>query len=291
MTELHPDAKALFEGARAALDPPDGAEARVFAKLGAATGLSAAALAGSTSAAASQPAGALLAKLGGGLWLVPKTYAVSLSVIALGSTAVVAGAFAQRHVPAPSHVAAAAVASARHNVGARANAAPSAARSSETLDRAPSSVAPTTPVTPKVASHAAASALSAEPRAPLPAAESAPRDTLATGSAAFDLEAEAPSPPPRDTQTNAEIALIREMQAAWRAGQDSRLASAIAAHRSRFPQGMLSEEREALSAMLECRQSPQRASSIGARFSTRFARSPYQARVDSACRTGSNEEK
>ncbi len=304
MTELDPDAKALFEVARAALDPPRDAEARIFLKLGAAAGVSAATLATATSAASQPAAAALLGKLSStALWLLPKTHGLPIALLALGGTVVGVGVGVRHlHPAAAPQIASTMTAVASRVVPARprAFAATSPLPAPAALSAAPplaaAEIAPniTAPVAPNgVAQRAVAPVIVSPGRAPQLAPDSAPHAVASASTSPVEPEPHVvpQSVATRDTHTEAEIGLMREMQSAWRSGQDSSLASAIAEHRARFPRGMLSEEREALSAMLECRHSPARAASIGARFSARFPRSPYEARVNGACRLGRNEEK
>lgn len=270
MTELDPDAKALFDLARDALAPPAGAEARIFAKLGAAAGVSAATLAATTSAAGKPVT--LLAKLSSAvLQLWPSAHVLPLAVVAFGGTAAGVWSLTRAEPVVPV-------------------AAPSATTASAVKGAPPRAVL--SPGVPGVASAAPAARESAAPPSlspPRPVV--APRD-LSAGLAASPVASAGPgvvaepSPSavaPRDAQAQAELLLIRTMQSAWRSGNDAQLAATIAEHRARFPQGMLSEERDALSAMLACRRSPAQVSNIRSRFAERYARSAYEATVSAAC--------
>ncbi len=263
MNELDPDAKALFDVARDALGPPAGTEARIFAQLGAAAGVSAGALAATTSAAA-KPA-TLLAKLSGGvLQLLPTAHALPIAVVAFSGT--VAGVWGYEHTQPTAHVATTAVATP----------SPRLAHPQRSLL--------TTSAAPVVEESAAPPVLSA-------AAQLAPV-VVAPGLVAPAVPAPLsalPSSAPRDAQAQAEMQLIAEMQAAWRAGDSAQLSIAIAEHRAHFPHGMLNEEREALSAMLACRLSPSQVSELRARFAERYPRSAYEARVSAACSSTAKE--
>lgn len=278
MNELDPGAKALFDVAREALDPPADAEARIFSKLGVAAGVSVATLAATTSAA-SKPA-TLVAKLSSVvLQLLPTAHALPIAVVAFSGTAV--GVWSYTHTEPAAHVAGAASAMTAH-AGKR---APRPALAHASLAAVPE-VASAAPTAPGTAAAAVSSAFGLVPSAPQHIV--AVREPVAMGEpsvrAPRSVGAEpAPRAAPRDAQAAAEILLIREMQAAWRGGNDAQLSAAIAEHRARFPHGMLSEEREALSAMLGCRTSPAQASVIRAEFAERFALSPYEGRISAAC--------
>ena len=283
MNELDPDAKALFDVAREALGPPAGAEARIYSKLGVAAGVSLATLAATTSAAGKPVT--LLAKLSSAaLQLLPTAHALPIAVVAFGGTAV--GVWSYAHTEPAAHVAAPTATLSAHS----AKRGPRPAFTSQAARVAPaqSAAAPVTPTAIEAAASAAAPVLAAPQRA-APVVASSERVALPALAAAASNAA----PPsaavlpkmagPRDAQAEAELLLIRQMQAAWRSGNDAQLSAAVAEHRAQFPQGMLSEEREALSAMLACRQSPAQAGAVRARFGERYPRSAYEARVSAAC--------
>ena len=277
MNELDPGAKAMFDAAREALGPAADAEARIFAKLGVATGVSAATLAATTSAA-SKPA-TLIAKLSSAaLQLLPTAHALPIAAVAFGGATV--GMWSVTHPAPPAPVA----------VAAPAMTTPAQKRALRpALTHTPLAAAPE--IASAVPEIASAVPVPSEPlhivaaREPLAIPERNARASTSVNTTP------ALSAAPRDAQAAAEISLIREMQAAWRGGNDAQLSAAIAEHRARFSHGMLSEEREALSAMLGCRTSPAQASVIRVQFAERFARSPYEARVRAACSVKTKEDR
>ena len=79
------------------------------------------------------------------------------------------------------------------------------------------------------------------------------------------------------------MVLVGRMHSAWRSGDMRQVAERIAEHQERFPRGMFAEEREAMRAVLGCRQNTTHAADIASDFGRRYARSTYQARVNVAC--------
>jgi hypothetical protein len=81
-----------------------------------------------------------------------------------------------------------------------------------------------------------------------------------------------------------ELSLVRDMQAALRAGDAERALGIANEHALKFPRGALIEEREGLRAVARCQLAPADARpEILARFLGSFDGSPYTARVKAAC--------
>lgn len=81
-----------------------------------------------------------------------------------------------------------------------------------------------------------------------------------------------------------ELALVRSMQQALRSGNASQALSLAAEHTRRFPKGALSEEREGVRAVAQCRlAAPEARPAVLDAFTRRFGGSPYAARVKAAC--------
>jgi hypothetical protein len=130
------------------------------------------------------------------------------------------------------------------------------------------------PATPPSAAPELAPAVPAAPEA-LPTevrTSSAPRSTG---------RVKAAPPPPADT-LGAELALLGRAHAALRAGRFQEALTLSEEHRSRFPAGVMQEERLGVVALAECGLSPTRQAAAQA-FLRQAAGSPLAARVRKAC--------
>ena len=138
---------------------------------------------------------------------------------------------------------------------------------------APAAVSTTTaPVehAPAVDSAAAPVAVEPPPRAP-----SRPRRERRPDAAASD----APSP----TGIGRELELIKQAGKAVNRGEHRQALTILSTHRSEFPRGALTEDREALHAIAKCGVDAKSKARTAASFSSRFPRSVHEQRVAEAC--------
>jgi hypothetical protein len=266
MVDFDPAARALFDGARHATDPTPVDEARIRR--------------------------ALAAKIGGGVLLATgaaqglgaaKTTA---GAVAMKGAAVVPLAPFAKVVPIVLAAAIGAAAAAGYEVHRASRTPPTveAPRATAVSLSATPSVAPSTPVDEIDAPPPARDI--EPPRAEPPATPkpvSAGPDHAGAAPSRRALAPEVPEPPSPSLAT--ELGLLSQMHEAWRSGDVNAAARAIADHERRFPRGVLAEERDALKAMLACRNSDaKRAAQYAADFAAAHPGSPHNGRVAAACR-------
>lgn len=96
-------------------------------------------------------------------------------------------------------------------------------------------------------------------------------------------------PQPVNTSLGEELRMLRRVERALR-DQNPRLALALLAELDgTAPNGKLNEERRAALATASCQLEPSRAAEIAADFEGHFRESPYQKRIQAACRTHDSE--
>jgi hypothetical protein len=288
MSEFDPEIQALFENARAALEPPPGAEARAFAELAAKLAATACVVTSLNSTRAAKPALSLLSKLGKAIsTLLPTAHALPIAAVALSGAA--AGLWMHQRQEAPPRKAAV--------VSARSNERALPKLTLTTKDLAVVKLADASGVrkgTPVVVENTLEAAPVARLRRTATLSLSA---VTSSAGAVASLPSVAPTPikaavegPSTATSKgeeaalpDAEIALVARMHEAWRTGNMGAVAASVAEHERRFPRGILSEEREGMRAMLACQQHPERKAVIISGFVRSFPKSPYAERVERAC--------
>jgi hypothetical protein len=92
------------------------------------------------------------------------------------------------------------------------------------------------------------------------------------------------APPPTSPDVAAELALLRQAQAALRDRRPARAYELANDHARRFPDGVLTEERAAVLAISSCELGHRDAATAKQLFLARWPRSPLVDRVDRACR-------
>lgn len=254
MTDLSPEAKALFGAARAELEPTSKARARLARRLGARLGT--AALTTGTLAAAGSPSAAAGAKLA-----LP-TLAKWLSLGVLLGSGLTSGYVLLR---APT--------------GASATRAPGPATSTEILVPRPRSEAAAMPSaleptrTPELLPNT-------ESSSPLRSPDARPYRAGNGATAAQPSDAAAvPS-----ARVGEETALMRQAHSALRAGEAHRALSLLRDHALRFPGGILAEERSAELVSTLCQLGRrEEAAREAQRFLHAFPSSPLAPSVRASC--------
>ncbi len=280
MSSLRPEDRALFGAARRSFEPTDEDRARIGRALGlpvgAALGVAAATTTASSAAAATAAAGAgaalqsvpVAAGVGGAAALsFGKWLAIVTIVAGAGGTAAVVTA---RSAPVP--------------------APPPASQTRPLIAAAPTP--PPVAATPTLASPAAPVLPPAAETAPRPTPVPAPLATAATTTPSAVHEAPRPLTPATEpaepvvasVSVGEEARLLREADAALRAGDLSRAGVLLDEHARTFPRGVLVEERDAERVLLLCAEGDAPAARAeGERFLVRHSQSPLAARVRASC--------
>ncbi len=102
--------------------------------------------------------------------------------------------------------------------------------------------------------------------------------------------AEATTPPRTPSQLAAEVALISEARGLVAKGRDAAALASFRRHARQFPRGVLSEERAAWLAILQCRLGRQAGSASAAAFLEHHPNSPHAARVRTTCSTSVTDD-
>jgi len=92
---------------------------------------------------------------------------------------------------------------------------------------------------------------------------------------------------PQDTQADdarAELAFVRKMQSALRAGESDDVLELSGEHAARWPHGTFVQEREGMSAIASCNTSTKTAGARAKAFLTKYPRTPLGPRVREACK-------
>jgi hypothetical protein len=274
MNDLTPEDQALLERARLGGDaatPEDHARVkrRLFAQVGVAVGTSAVATSGGASAGltASASAGSTLVGSVGKI-------VVALAIGAGAGTGVTVAYHARPTQPppvAPATQPSNAIATIERD---RSNEPPTAELGTEPLARAPSREA---------TRDRPASARSAALSAPLPA------DRPIASQAAENVSPAPAQPAPRQQPVGpatvaAEAELLRQADAALKAGDAARALALLGEHATRFPNGMLIEEREAERIVVLCALGrTEEARAAASQFLRVRPRSPLSQRIRESC--------
>ncbi len=268
MSPLTPDDEALLERARRGLEPGVEDHARIKRRLLARIGVVGMGV-GTSASAAAGAATPLVAGGAGALSVVAKiAVTVSLVTGVVGGAAVVHGwtsskATVERVAPVPAGPAWAAAAPPR--AGGLPVAVAPAARA---LDGTPvASAAP--PLPPAIA------------RAPAPSPPHArgekPADALGDPAATA-------SPVAGPSTVGAEADLLRQADAAMKAGDPERALAFVEQHAASFPRGILVEERDAERVIVTCALGrADEARALASTFLSAHPRSPLVARVRTSC--------
>jgi hypothetical protein len=305
VSDLSPETRALFRGARADLEPTNGDRTRVghalAVTLGAGAGLAASAgaasgstppmgIAGAASGGASSGAGAVSgaasALAAGAKWLAAAAVVTGLTA---GGVSMYAGrspkpaALPQTASPSSQTSTAQATSSPQEKDGAGHAATPPATAPPRRPTRAPQ-LAPIG-LPPQTRASAAATAPLTSMSAP-PPLDAAPTATAAAAEAPTTTIGVAPppvNPAPRAT-LGEEARLIREANAALRDGDATRALTLADAHARAYPSGVLAEERAVLRVFALCKLGRiTEARSDGARFVATYPGSAHVPRVRATC--------
>ena len=295
MSDWGHESEDLFRSARRGLSPTAGdrerVRARIRAKVAAAavgaavTGAAAKAAGATSSAGAAGAAGAAGVGTAGAAGAGVAAKGLSLAFIA--------------KIAVPIVIAGAGLAAAPHVIASRTPVAPLAPAVPATVAQAApvTSAAPFTPAAPPapvpvaieplptVATTTTATTSPFAPRAVAPR----PAQPVAAAEAA-----RAPSPAtaraPSSANEGEEAALVGAIDAALRSGDSAGALRLAADHQRRFPQGVLSEEREGARVVARCMasRSPS-ASDAASAFLASHPRSPMRARIAATCGTGDSK--
>ena len=263
---LSPESRALIGAASHGDDPMPDDKARIGARLARqiGTGVAAGAAATATSSAAKAAAGATAAAsaTAGGAAAGAAAGVTAKVVVAMAVVAGLGGAAASYRMTRDGSLDRAPAVLAQ--VGAT-----EGAKSGEP-------VVPSSPTRPDMATGEAPALAPAETtdlRAPLPSAPARVRAPAA-----------APAAPGGGDTLTAELALMRDANAALRAGEADRALAVLDEHRQRYPAGVLAEERDAAVVLALCRAlRVAEAREAADAFLREHPRSPQARRVATAC--------
>jgi hypothetical protein len=302
---------ALFARARGAGTPTDADRRRVRSALTRKLGMAAGAVVTtSTTKAAGLAGAASMAGLGGSTMLAVKVGAVALAVVAATAGAVVLHG---RRATAPSAPLPTASSEEVHGVAPPVSAAPvlspppfSSLVASPSASP-PSATAPTatgawatvtsqpiaTPTGPLPAGRADSVAspslergpvADALPTAPIAIANGSPGANVLPDPSASPTASSSVSAAHGPDETTEELALIRQMQEALRAGDAARTLAFVREHERRFPAGQLTPECDGAKVLALCMgASRERAAALGHAYLDSHPRSPLAARVRATC--------
>jgi hypothetical protein len=271
---MSPDARELFDAGRAGVDPSSEVRARVRATLIERLGPAAAMVAVSISASASASAGA---GAGGGTALLKVVSLCALGGALLGGGYTAVHRLSTREIVVTPGEPAAVARPQAVAVSPMSPVSPQPAQGPMAVEAPPLAAAPATPSRPRLPTTTAQSHAGPPPGA---------RDDTAASPA--DLQANAPrssgigAVAPVDG-LQAELGLVRAAHDALRAGQPAAALARTEEHRREYPDGALSEERDALRVCAICALGRGDAETEAQAFLASHPSSPFVTRIREAC--------